>query len=74
VHEGIGAILLCYVHSDSIKGDPSQEHWQSFNASRTGAYQALTGALVQLNGYNVLENRRPMMIRTPGSLRYECGE
>ncbi len=73
-HEGIGAILLCYIHSDSIKDDTSQEHWQSLNASRTRAYRALIGVVDELDRYTFLEKRYPMMMRTPGSLRYECSE
>lgn len=73
-HEGLGAILLCYQHSYPINDETLYQDWQSYNYSRRLAYQALQEVSADLVEYKVLENRYPMLIRTPSALKYECGK
>jgi hypothetical protein len=72
--EGVGAILLCYIHSDPMNDETLQENWQSFNHSRWQAYWALQSVVTDLVGYTILERRYPMLVRTPGAVQYECGK
>lgn len=74
MHEGLGAILLCYIHSYPINDNTLYEDWQSFNYSRLLAHKALESIKGDLAGYNILDKRYPMLVRTPRNLQYECGE
>lgn len=74
LHEGIGAILLCYTYSDDITEDKSLDDWRSFNLSNWQAHTALSETLPKLEEYQILKKRTPMIVRTPGNIRYECGE
>lgn len=76
LHEGIGAILLCYTQSDTIKFDVFRldGDWRSFNLSSWQAHTALEEIESQLIGYKILKKRYPMIVRTPGNIRYECNK
>ena len=75
LHEGIGAILLCYIHSGTIKYDDylSGDDWRSFNLSSWQAHMALKEIEPQLAEYQILKKLYPKVVRTPGDIRYECG-
>lgn len=71
--EGLGAILLCYMHSRALSDDTIYQNWQSYNYSRWTAYRALQAAMPDLAEYTILKNRYPRLVRTPSALQYECG-
>jgi hypothetical protein len=71
VHEGIGAALLCHLHSNAIK-DMSNNDWRSFNLSLWNAKNALESVKIQLEGYHVNTDRFPIRVRTPSNVLYEC--
>lgn len=69
--EGIGAVLLCYIHSGKVQiGQPVD--WPSFNYSYWRAFQSLSVIKPLLTGYRVSGRGSSMRVRTPGNLLYEC--
>lgn len=74
LHEGIGAVLLCYINSNTIKYNDFRpdDDWRSFNLSSWEAYNALEKIEPQLAGYKILKKHYPMIVTTPGNIRYEC--
>jgi hypothetical protein len=70
-HEGIGAALLCYLHSDTISSGSTQD-WGSFNLSRWEATKALNEVRVHLEGYSLNDKMSPVLARTPSNVFYEC--
>ncbi len=72
-HEGVGAILFCYIQSYSL--EPSEPtDWRSFNFSRWKAELALEGIQDELDGYRPNKKNRPRWVRTPGNAIYPCYE
>lgn len=69
IHEGIGAILMCHLKSDTIKPN---EDWRSFNFSRWQANQALEAVKPLLEEYHISLTKWPARVRTPGDKFYEC--
>ncbi|MBT7070296.1 MAG: DUF4173 domain-containing protein [Anaerolineae bacterium] len=66
VHEGIGAALLCFVHTAT--NQPMLD-WRSFNLSHWQARQSLKEVESDLLGYNMNGYRR---VRTPEGKFYYC--
>lgn len=75
LHEGVGAILLCYINSNTIKYDNYSlgDDWRSFNLSSWQAHTALKEIEPQLVDYQILKKLYPNVVRTPGNTKYECG-
>lgn len=73
IHEGIGAILTCYLYYDSKPGAYDND-WRSFNFSRWQAHIALDEVEPSLQSYSILDDDYPLQIRTPGNELYECRE
>jgi hypothetical protein len=71
VHEGIGAALLCHLHSDALAAT-SNTDWRSFNFSLWNAKRALDSVKVQLESYHVNIDKIPARVRTPSNVLYEC--
>jgi len=74
IREGIGAILVCYIHSYPMNDESLDENFQSFNYSRWSAHKALDSVMTDLSEYKILEKRYPMLVRTPLNLQYECSK
>ncbi len=74
LHEGIGAILLCYSYSHDIVDDNSLDDWRSFYISSWQAHAALSEVQPLLVDYQILKKRYPMLVRTPENIQYECGD
>ena len=68
-HEGIGAILTCYLNSTSIR---PIDDWRSFNLSLWQANQALDDVEPLLVEYHYVQNKFPWRVRTPGKSTYYC--
>ncbi len=73
IHEGIGAALVCYVHSEAISVAPASD-WRSFNLSQWNARKALVGVQAYLPGYRVNDKGRTIRVRTPGDVWYPCSD
>lgn len=73
VHEGIGAILTCYLYYDS-QSETDQLDWRSFNWSRRNAYTALDQIEASLQDYSIKDDDYPLKIKTPSNVLYECRE
>jgi hypothetical protein len=71
VHEGLGAVLTCYLHSDSLPGAYTDD-WHSFNLSRWQAHKALQDVQISLQGYGINDRSWPVRVRTPSNVRYDC--
>jgi hypothetical protein len=71
VHEGLGAALTCYLHSDTLPGSYSDD-WRSFNLARWRAHHALQGIQISLQDYGIIDRGGPAIVRTPSNLRYDC--
>ena len=71
VHEGVGAILVCYVYS--IRPDKELD-WRSFNLSNWQARESLQQIQPQLTTYRYNDKKGPPRIRTPNNVLYECVE
>ncbi|MEW5940673.1 MAG: DUF4173 domain-containing protein [Chloroflexota bacterium] len=69
LHEGVGAILVCYLNSSSIR---PIEDWRSFNLSLWRANRALDEVKPALTEYHYNQNRYPPPVRTPGKFTYFC--
>jgi hypothetical protein len=72
-HQRLGAILVCYLHYQSISYDPKQD-WRSFNLSRWQAQRALDKIQAQLQEYGINDDPPRVRARTPGNVYYVCGE
>ncbi len=70
-HEGVGAILMCYLHSGIME---SGEDWRSFNFSRWRAKQVLDTMEPLLDEYRYNDKRFPARVRTPANVYYLCQE
>lgn len=69
-HEGIGAILACYLHSDIME---TNSDWQSFNLSRWKARIALEEVQPLLSEYRMSSSSRwPPRVLTPSKRYHEC--
>jgi hypothetical protein len=73
IHEGIGAALLCYQQSN-LASEPPVYDWRSFNVSKWRMMQSLDNLSAQLQNYRVSDGnkQRPVRVRTPGNVLYEC--
>ncbi len=69
LHEGIGAILVCYMNSDTIR---PIEDWRSFNFSRWQADRTLEAVKPLLVEYHYNDKKQPPRVRTPGQSTYQC--
>ena len=72
-HEGIGAALVCYLHSRPIEKASNQD-WRSFNLSRWEAVIQLDEIKRHLLDYDYNDNTWPVQVRTPGNELYVCAE
>jgi hypothetical protein len=72
-HEGIGAALVCYLHSHAIEKASNQD-WRSFNLSRWEAVKQLDEIKRHLLDYDYNDNTWPVQVRTPGNTLYVCAE
>jgi hypothetical protein len=70
-HEGVGAALLCYLHSDFYE-NYSTPDWRSYNYSRWEAYNWLDQVRVLLQDYKVNESTFPTQVETPNHEVYVC--
>ncbi len=70
-HEGVGAALLCFVHTDLFLYYPLSD-WRSSNFSDWRAVAALDDVDDLLQGYEISTLRWPFVVETPGLERYEC--
>jgi hypothetical protein len=70
-HEGLGAALACYLHTDSLP-DGQDRDWRSFNVSRWQAHAALQKVQLSLQEYGINDKRWPVRARTPSNVLYEC--
>ena len=70
-HQGVGAALLCYIHSDMYQ-DYSTPDWRSFNYSQWAAINALNRVQADIQGYNVNEEVSPIQVETPNHELYVC--
>jgi hypothetical protein len=68
-HEGIGAILTCYLHSNIMT---ASDDWRSFNFSRWRAKRILEEMEPLLSEYRYNDKKPPSLARTPGGVYYEC--
>jgi hypothetical protein len=68
-HEGIGAILTCYIHTDVMT---SSDDWRSFNFSRWRAKRLLETVEPLLTEYRYNDKKSPSLARTPNGVYYEC--
>lgn len=68
-HEGIGAILTCYLHSNIMI---ASDDWRSFNFSRWRAKRILETVEPLLAEYRYNDKKHPSLARTPGGVYYEC--
>jgi hypothetical protein len=64
-HEGIGAILVCHLHSDIMT---ASDDWRTFNFSRWRAKQILEAVQPALAGYRYNDKKFPPMARTPSGV------
>ncbi len=71
VHEGLGAALACYLHSDLQPGAYNTD-WRSFNLSRWQAHNALQQVQPFLQAYGINDKKWPVRARTPSNVLYEC--
>jgi len=69
-HEGVGAALLCYLHSAS-NSNQSTRDWRSWDYSLWAASRELEQAQTQLHEYRVYDVKWPVRVRTPGNVVYE---
>lgn len=69
LHEGVGAILTCYLHSDMME---SSDDWRSFNYSRQRAKRILTELSPLLETYRFNDKKRPIGVRAPSGVFYPC--
>jgi len=70
-HQGVGAALLCYIHSDMYQ-DYSTPDWRSFNYSQWAAINALNRVQADIQGFNVNEKVFPIQVETPNHELYVC--
>jgi hypothetical protein len=70
-HEGVGAILMCYLNSDIMNAD---DDWRSFNFSRWRAKQILKTMEPLLDGFRYNDKQFPPRVRTPANIYYLCQE
>lgn len=68
-HEGVGAILMCYIYS--IRPDREVD-WRAFNVSSWRARQALKQIQPLLADYHYNDKKGPPRVRTPGNTLYPC--
>jgi hypothetical protein len=68
-HEGIGAILTCYLHSNIMT---ASDDWRSYNFSRWRTRQILETMKPLLEGYRYNDKKFPPLARTPNGMYYEC--
>jgi hypothetical protein len=71
VHEGLGAALACYLHTDAFPTSDNRD-WRSFNLSHWRAHHALQEVQLSLQEYGINDKRWPVRARTPGNMLYEC--
>ena len=72
-HEEIGVALLCAQYTGSMKNLPNRD-WRSFNFSQWRAQKAIAEVESRLEGFRVNDTRRPVRVRTPSDILYECKE
>jgi hypothetical protein len=74
MHEGIGAILACYLYSERVPLVMDMD-WRSFNLSRWRAHQAIREVRIELVGYRFRGNKWSVQtVRTPNNKLYNCTE
>jgi hypothetical protein len=71
VREGIGAALLCYVHTDLYTYYPNLD-WRASNASEWRAIAALDEVDDLLQAYRFSVQTWPFVVETPGHELYDC--
>jgi hypothetical protein len=72
-HEGIGAALVCYLHSRAVD-KASNLDWRAFNLSSWEAVIKLDDIDYLLLDYTYNDKTWPVQVRTPGKEIYVCAE
>ncbi len=68
-HEGIGAILTCYLNSPLMA---SSDDWRAYNLSRQRAKQILDDLAPLLESYRFNDKKYPVRVRTPSGVYHLC--
>lgn len=71
VREGVGASLLCYQNLAKLSNEPRGD-WRSFDFSLWQAQKSLEQVQPYLVVYRVNTEVRPIRVRTPANVLYEC--
>ena len=70
VSDNLGAVLLCYAHSEKLtKGG---QDWRSYNFSRWQARKSLIAIQEPLGEYRVNDKKSPVRVHTPAGELFRC--